>query len=226
VLAQLGSRVQHQLRAFTPDDAKALKATVSTYPASGYDLAQVLQSLATGEAIVTVMNEKGAPSPVAWTRLRAPQGSMAPTPTPTMEAAVHASPLLSTYGVDIDRESAYEILTAKLEAAALAVREADDAKARDEAAALAAKESAAKLKQDAAAEAAAAKERKKVQAEYERQQREFERAEKAQASKRTTTASTRARAKGSALDELLGSSASQKIVRDVVQGIFGTLRRR
>ena len=73
VLAQLGSRVQHQLRAFTPDDAKALRATVSTYPKSGYDLEEVLTSLGTGEAIVTVMNEKGAPSPVAWTRLRAPQ---------------------------------------------------------------------------------------------------------------------------------------------------------
>src|SRR6185437_4595907 len=55
VLAQLGSRVQHQLRAHTPDDARALKATVSTYPTSGYDLAQVLQNLGTGEAIVTVM---------------------------------------------------------------------------------------------------------------------------------------------------------------------------
>ena len=76
VLAQLGSRVQHQLRAFTPDDAKALRATVSTYPNSGYDLEEVLTGLGTGEAIVTVMNEKGAPSPVAWTRLRAPVGSM------------------------------------------------------------------------------------------------------------------------------------------------------
>ncbi|MCU1529734.1 MAG: ATPase [Frondihabitans sp.] len=226
VLAQLGSRVQHQLRAFTPDDAKALRATVSTYPSSGYDLAQVLQSLATGEAIVTVMNEKGAPSPVAWTRLRAPQGSMAPTPTPAMEAAVLSSPLMATYGAAIDRESAYEILTAKLEAAALEVREADDAKARDEAAALAAKEAAAKLKQDTTAEAAAAKERAKIQAEYDRQQREFEKAEKAQRTKRTATASTRAKAKGSALDELLGSPTSQRIVRDVVQGIFGTLRRR
>ena len=73
VLAQLGSRVQHQLRAFTPDDAKALRATVSTYPKSGYDLEETLTVLGTGEAIVTVMNEKGAPTPVAWTRLRAPQ---------------------------------------------------------------------------------------------------------------------------------------------------------
>ena len=79
MLAQLGSRIQHQLRAHTPDAAKALRATVSTYPMSGYDLEEVLTQLATGEAIVTVMSERGAPTPVAWTRLRAPQGSMDPS---------------------------------------------------------------------------------------------------------------------------------------------------
>src|SRR6185437_8602261 len=78
VLAQLGSRVQHQLRTHTPDDARALKATVSTFPSSSYDLGEVLTQLGIGEAIVTVMNEKGAPTPVAWTRLRAPQSLMAP----------------------------------------------------------------------------------------------------------------------------------------------------
>ena len=105
VLAQLGSRVQHQLRAFTPDDAKALRATVSTYPKSGYDLEEVLTTLGTGEAIVTVMNEKGAPSPVAWTRLRAPQALMSPTPETEIDAAVAASPLQAKYGTAIDRES-------------------------------------------------------------------------------------------------------------------------
>ena len=79
VLAQLGSRVQHQLRAHTPNDAKALKATVNTYPNSAYDdLGEVITSLGIGEAIVTVMNERGAPTPVAWTRLRAPESLMAP----------------------------------------------------------------------------------------------------------------------------------------------------
>ena len=86
VLAQLGSRIQHQLRAHTPDAAKALRATVSTYPMSGYDLEEVLTQLATGEAIVTVMSERGAPTPVAWTRLRAPQGSMDPSPAAAIAA--------------------------------------------------------------------------------------------------------------------------------------------
>ncbi|HLV55537.1 MAG TPA: helicase HerA-like domain-containing protein, partial [Actinotalea caeni] len=73
VLAQLGNRVQHALRAFTPDDAKALRATARTFPTSDYDLEEVLTSMGTGEAVVTVLTEKGAPTPVAWTRLRAPQ---------------------------------------------------------------------------------------------------------------------------------------------------------
>ena len=80
VLAQLGSRVQHQLRAHTPNDAKALKQTVATFPKSHYDLAETLQQLGIGEAIVTVMDPDGAPTPVAWTRMRAPESLMAPTP--------------------------------------------------------------------------------------------------------------------------------------------------
>jgi DNA helicase HerA-like ATPase len=118
VLAQLGSRVQHQLRAHTPDDARALRATVSTYPISGYDLAQVLQNLATGEAIVTVMNEKGAPSPVAWTRLRVPQSSMSPTPQEQRDAAVAASPLLAQFGTRVQQTSARDILEQRATAAA------------------------------------------------------------------------------------------------------------
>jgi DNA helicase HerA-like ATPase len=110
VLGQLGSRVQHQLRTHTPDDARALKATVSTYPVSAYDLAQVLQSLPIGEAIVTVMNEQGAPSPVAWTRLRVPQSSMSPTPPELRESTVAASPLLAEFGTQVHSTSAHEVL--------------------------------------------------------------------------------------------------------------------
>ena len=121
VLAQLGSRVQHQLRTHTPDDARALKATVSTYPVSAYDLAQVLQNLPTGEAIVTVMNEQGAPSPVAWTRLRVPQSSMSPTPPEARAAAVAASPLLAEYGSPMPSTSARDILAQREAEAAPAV---------------------------------------------------------------------------------------------------------
>jgi DNA helicase HerA-like ATPase len=118
VLAQLGNRVQHALRAFTPDDAKALKATVSTFPSSGYDLGELLTQLGIGEAVVTVLSERGAPTPVAWTRLRAPQSLMGPSDPATVAAEVAASPLQATYGTPVDRESAYEMLSARLAPAA------------------------------------------------------------------------------------------------------------
>ena len=116
VLAQLGSRVQHQLRAHTPNDAKALKATVNTYPTSAYDdLGEVITSLGIGEAVVTVMNERGAPTPVAWTRLRAPESLMGPADPAAMTATVTASPRHAKYAEAIDRESARERLAARLE---------------------------------------------------------------------------------------------------------------
>src|SRR6188508_301755 len=93
VLAQLGSRIQHQLRAATPNDARALKATVNTYPTSQYDdLGKVILSLGLGEAVLTVMNERGAPTPVAWTRLRAPESLMGAADPASMQATVTASP--------------------------------------------------------------------------------------------------------------------------------------
>jgi hypothetical protein len=114
VLAQLGNRIQHALRAYTPDDAKALKATVSTFPKSGYDLEEVLTQLGIGEAIVTVLSERGAPTPVAWTKLPPPRSLMAQLDPAAADGIVKASPLLAKYGQPIDRESAYERLAAKL----------------------------------------------------------------------------------------------------------------
>lgn len=136
VLAQLGSRVQHQLRAHTPKDAKALKATVETYPTSQYDLAETLQSLGIGEAIVTVLNPDGAPTPVAWTRMLAPRASMEPMPSDWLANGVASSAMQAKYGQDINRDSAYEMLARRLEAgAARAQAEADaQARAREEAA--------------------------------------------------------------------------------------------
>ncbi|MFE6711789.1 helicase HerA-like domain-containing protein [Streptomyces sp. NPDC057695] len=124
VLAQLGNRVQHALRAFTPDDAKALKATVRTFPHSPYDLEEVLTGLGTGEAVVTVLSERGAPTPVAATLLRAPESLMGPIDAAALDAAVKASPLYGRYAEAVDRESAYERLTAEQRAAETAALEA------------------------------------------------------------------------------------------------------
>ena len=118
VLAQLGSRVQHQLRAHTPNDAKALKQTVATFPKSHYDLIEALQQLGIGEAIVTVMDPDGAPTPVAWTRMRAPESLMAPTPEEVLRPGIAASALMARYGQSLDRDSAHEILARKLQAGA------------------------------------------------------------------------------------------------------------
>ncbi|MFJ3909943.1 helicase HerA-like domain-containing protein [Streptomyces vinaceus] len=124
VLAQLGNRVQHALRAFTPDDAKALKATVKTFPNSPYDLEELLTGLGTGEAVITVLSEKGAPTPVAATRLRAPQSLMGPVGAEALDAAVKSSLLYSRYAEPVDRESAYEKISAEQAAAEAAAEEA------------------------------------------------------------------------------------------------------
>ena len=115
VLAQLGNRVQHALRAFTPDDAKALKATVGTFPASEiYDLTELLTSMGIGEAAVTILSERGAPTPVAWTMLRPPSSSMSPLDPAAAAELVAASPLAADYATPVDRESAYELLLARV----------------------------------------------------------------------------------------------------------------
>ena len=116
VLAQLGNRVQHALRAFTPDDAKALKATVGTFPKSDVydDLGELLTTLGIGEAVVTILSENGAPTPVAWTRMRPPASLMAQLDAAQQQAIVTASPLQSEYEPPVDRESAYEKLLAKV----------------------------------------------------------------------------------------------------------------
>ncbi|AGM08953.1 helicase HerA-like domain-containing protein [Amycolatopsis keratiniphila] len=117
VLSQLGARVQHALRAFTPEDQAALTKTVKTYPKTKhYELDSALTSLGIGEAIVTVLSERGAPTPVAWTRLRAPRSKMGSIGAEAISAATTSSDLHAKYAETIDRESAYEKLAAKVAA--------------------------------------------------------------------------------------------------------------
>ncbi|MEU3768819.1 helicase HerA-like domain-containing protein [Amycolatopsis keratiniphila] len=117
VLSQLGARVQHALRAFTPEDQAALTKTVKTYPKTKhYELDSALTSLGIGEAIVTVLSERGAPTPVAWTRLRAPRSKMGSIGAEAISVATTSSDLHAKYAETIDRESAYEKLAAKVAA--------------------------------------------------------------------------------------------------------------
>ena len=115
VLGQLGNRVQHALRAYTPDDATALAKAVRTYPKTAdYDLVELLTQLGTGEAVVTVLSERGAPTPVAWTRLVPPRASMGQLDPAAQTQAVQSSALYPKYGTAVDRDSAYEMLAARL----------------------------------------------------------------------------------------------------------------
>src|SRR3954451_24688903 len=113
VLGQLGNRVQHALRAFTPDDAKSLKATVSTFPKSDwYDLTELLTALGIGEAAVTILSDDGVPTPVVHTKLPGPRSRMAPADD--VAGAAKASPLWAEYGTPMDAQSAREILASRI----------------------------------------------------------------------------------------------------------------
>lgn len=106
VLSQLGARIQHALRAFTPDDQKALSKTVRTYPKTDvYELESALTSLGIGEAVVTVLSEKGAPTPVAWTRMRVPRSLMASIGDDAIAAAAKDSPLQAKYGQTVQQSA-------------------------------------------------------------------------------------------------------------------------
>src|SRR3954468_7629575 len=125
VLAQLGNRVQHALRAFTPEDADALRKAARTFPTTEfYDVEKTLTSLGTGEALVTVLSPRGIPTPLAATRLLPPDSLMAPIDQTAFQGMVAASPLNARYGTTVDRDSAYERITARLAAARQAAIEA------------------------------------------------------------------------------------------------------
>jgi hypothetical protein len=117
VLAQLGLRVQHALRAFTPADAKRLRATVSTYPRSDfYGVETLLTSVGIGEAAVTLLSEQGVPTPVVHTRMLAPASRM--EPAGDVAGAARTSALWAKYGERVDAQSAHELLATRLEATA------------------------------------------------------------------------------------------------------------
>ncbi|MDD2987229.1 helicase HerA-like domain-containing protein [Flavobacterium sp.] len=118
VLAQLGLKIQHALRAFTANDRKAIKMTAENYPLSDYyKTNEVLTQLGIGEAFVTALNEKGIPTPLAATMLRAPMSRMDVLSEAEIDASIAKSKLAKKYNEVVDRESAYEILSKKIEAA-------------------------------------------------------------------------------------------------------------
>jgi len=118
VLSQLGLKVQHALRAFTAKDRKAIKLTAENYPDSEfYDTKEILTSLGIGEALISALDEKGRPTPLAATMLRAPMSRMDVLTETELKTVLKQSKLIKKYNDEIDRESAYEILNEKIEKA-------------------------------------------------------------------------------------------------------------
>ena len=131
VLSQLGNRIQHALRAFTPDDADALRKTARTFPVTThYDVERTITTLGIGEAFVTVLSPKGVPTPLAATRLLPPDSRMSPLTPEEIATVVAGSPLAARYNQAVDRESAHEIITARLATAHAAATAAAGAGSR------------------------------------------------------------------------------------------------
>ncbi|CAN5224799.1 DUF853 family protein [soil metagenome] len=115
ILSQLGLKIQHSLRAFTANDRKAIKLTAENYPISDYyDTKEVITSLGIGEALISTLDEKGRPTPLAATMLRAPMSRMDILSQGEITEIINSSKLVSKYNTNIDRESAYEILNGKI----------------------------------------------------------------------------------------------------------------
>ena len=128
VLSQLGNRVQHALRSHTPEDESNLRKTVKTYPKSKhYDVGETLTSLGIGEAFVTVLTPKGVPTPLAATRLVPPDSLMDAVDDATRQQLIAGGSLRAKYAESVDRESAHEMITARLHGAAEVVGKGEPA---------------------------------------------------------------------------------------------------
>jgi uncharacterized protein len=130
VLAQLGNRVQHALRAYSPNEQKAVRVAADTFrPNPDFNCADVIANLGTGEALISTLEGKGAPSIVQRTLVRPPSSQLGPITDDGLAEVLSQSPIDEANDTDVDRESAYEILGAKAHAAEVKVNEANDAPA-------------------------------------------------------------------------------------------------
>jgi len=210
VLAQLGNRIQHALRAYTPAEQRGLRAASDSFRVNpAFDTAEAIQGLGVGEALVSTLDEKGAPHVVARTMIRPPDSRLGPATDAERAAVMAASPVRGLYEAVVDRESAEEILAARRGEADQTAAEAKLAEARAKADALAAKD---------AEKAAAAREKLEAreQARYERE------AARPRAPARRSTRETPIEAATKSVLRTAGST----ITRELLRGLLGGLRRR
>nr|WP_296531811.1 helicase HerA-like domain-containing protein [uncultured Actinomyces sp.] len=217
VLAQLGSRVQHGLRASTPDDFKKLKATVQTFPKTDLELDEILTTLGTGEAVVTVLDPKGNPTPVTPVGIWAPASVMGPASADTIARINQSSVIMGRYRDAVNPDSAEEKLerrtaeaqAAREEAAAQEAATKEEEKARKEAEKAA--EKAAKEAEKAVAKEEAAREK-----EMERLRRQVEKQQEKEEAARQRAAERRARQVENVLGSVLRTAG-----REITRSIFG-----
>ncbi|WP_420142553.1 helicase HerA-like domain-containing protein [Sphingomonas sp.] len=211
VSGQLGNRVQHKLNAFTPREQKAVKAAAETFRANpDVDVATAITELKVGEALVSLLQPDGSPSPVARTLIRPPGARVGPLTDRERAIMVSTSPVAGKYDQPVNRESAAELLAAK----------AGDARAASEKAA--AEAVAAKAQADAAREAA--RQAKLDAAEQARRDREAQRAAEAQAraEERARAAAAREAAKPTLTDKMI-QSAARSVASSVGRQVAGQL---
>jgi DNA helicase HerA-like ATPase len=212
VLAQLGNRVQHALRVFTPEDSDNLKKTVRTFPMTDFfEVGERLTSLGIGEALVTVLSPRGVPTPLAPTYLVPPDSLMAALPDAEMQARVKAGKLYAKYAQAVDPQSAHEIISARIAAAQAAMvgGTAGTTAGRAVERAVAA--------QQAAAQKALERSQREAMKNAERQQREQARYDAAAA-----RAAERERIQREKMIGQVGST----VLRGVMGTLFGSPRRR
>ena len=221
VLAQLGSRIQHGLRASTPDDFKKLKATVQTFPTTSLELDEVLTTLGTGEAVVTVLDPKGNPTPVTPVGIWAPASVMGPASADTIARINQSSAIMGRYRDAVNPDSAEEKLARRAEEAQAAHEEAAarEAAAKEEEKARKEAEKAAE-KAAKEAEKAAAKEEAARQKEMDRLRRQADKQAEREEAARQRAAERRARQVENALGSVLRTAG-----REITRSIFGTRKR-
>ena len=221
VLAQLGSRIQHGLRASTPDDFKKLKATVQTFPKTSLELDEVLTTLGTGEAVVTVLDPKGNPTPVTPVGIWAPASVMGPASADTIARINQSSVIMGRYRDAVNPDSAEEKLERRAAEAQAAREEAIAQEAAAKEAERAQKEAEKEAERAAKeAEKAAAKEEAARQKEMERLRRQVEKQQEKEEAARQRAAERRTRQVENVLGSVLRTAG-----REITRSIFGTRKR-
>ena len=218
VLAQLGNRVQHALRAFTPDDADALRKTARTFPMTDfYDVEKTITSLGIGEALVTVLSPHGVPTPLAATRILPPDSLMAPMPPDAFAAAVAGSTFATKYGATLDRDSAHERITARVAGARqAAIAEATRAGLEPTTAGGLNDMTPAQQQREIA------RQQREIEAAQKRAEREAERQRRAEEKSAAAAARVRQRSIDNAV-RTGGRVIGSRLGQDIIRGIFGTL---